>query len=269
MPRFRRLRNLSTWRAVSLQAWRAPSDPSVYATLVVEADPIEKYVALLREQSGLRVTPTHVVGKAMAIAMRERPDVNAIIRRGRIYVRDTIDVFFQVAFEDGENLAGGLIRRADEKSVLEIAQELAAEAEGIRRGQHAQSQRATALLSQLSPALLRWALALGETLTYDFDLDLGRFGIPYDGFGSCMLTNVASFGVKLAHAPLVPPTRVPFVLTMGVIHEAVVARDGVPAVRRVLPIGVTFDHRLLDGYQAGKLADRFLSVLTQPERELC
>ena len=35
-------------------------------------------------------------------------------------------------------------------------------------------------------------------------------------------------------------------------------------VRPVLPIGATLDHRLLDGFQIGKLAARFRAVLEDP-----
>lgn len=253
---------------MALEFWRAPADPSVYSWLEPEAEPIERYVTEIRDKTGVRVTPTHVIGKAAALAIRDRPEVNAIIRRGRIYLRDGVDVFFQVAFEAGENLAGAVIRNADQKNVVDIARELADWAERIRSNKDAETQRASELLGRLPPPLLRVALKLGESLTYDFGLDLSRLGIPYDAFGSCMVTSVAGFGIGIANAPLVPPSRVPFVLTVGAIQEKVLAVDGAPAVRRILPIGITFDHRLLDGYQAGKLGDRFMQCLKNPNSEL-
>jgi pyruvate/2-oxoglutarate dehydrogenase complex dihydrolipoamide acyltransferase (E2) component len=39
-------------------------------------------------------------------------------------------------------------------------------------------------------------------------------------------------------------------------------------VRPIVTLGVTLDHRLLDGYQAGKLSERFQAVLEDPERAL-
>jgi pyruvate/2-oxoglutarate dehydrogenase complex dihydrolipoamide acyltransferase (E2) component len=105
-------------------------------------------------------------------------------------------------------------------------------------------------------------------LTYDFDLDLSRFGIPYDAFGSCMVTNVAGYGLTLGWAPLFPPARVPIVLTIGAVHEAAAVVAGRVEVRPTLSIGVSFDHRLIDGYQAGRMASRFREVLLRPEAEL-
>jgi pyruvate/2-oxoglutarate dehydrogenase complex dihydrolipoamide acyltransferase (E2) component len=39
-------------------------------------------------------------------------------------------------------------------------------------------------------------------------------------------------------------------------------------VRPLLSIGASFDHRVADGYQAGRMAKRFKEVLENPEKEL-
>jgi pyruvate dehydrogenase E2 component (dihydrolipoamide acetyltransferase) len=82
-----------------------------------------------------------------------------------------------------------------------------------------------------------------------------------------MITNVGSFGLTTGSAPLLPFSRCPIVVLLGEVHDRAVVRDGVVVARPILPIGVTFDHRLLDGYQAGKMASRFTALLEHP-REL-
>ena len=83
-----------------------------------------------------------------------------------------------------------------------------------------------------------------------------------------MITNVAGFGLTVGQAPLFPPSRTPVVLTVGAVREAPMAVDGKVVVRPVLTIGAAFDHRVLDGYQAGRMAKRFREVLSDPEKEL-
>jgi pyruvate/2-oxoglutarate dehydrogenase complex dihydrolipoamide acyltransferase (E2) component len=80
-----------------------------------------------------------------------------------------------------------------------------------------------------------------------------------------MITNIGVFGLPRAFAPLVPFTRVPIVITVGAIHDAPIAEAGQVVVRPIVTLGVTLDHRLLDGYQAGKLAQRFQAVLNDPQ----
>jgi pyruvate/2-oxoglutarate dehydrogenase complex dihydrolipoamide acyltransferase (E2) component len=111
-------------------------------------------------------------------------------------------------------------------------------------------------------------MRISEYLTYDLGLDLRKVGIPYDSFGSVMVTNVGMFGLPLGFAPLLPFSRTPMLLTLGAVHDAARVIDGAVRVRPVLPIGATFDHRLLDGYQAARLAQRFTEITGDPERPL-
>ncbi|MEZ4224178.1 MAG: 2-oxo acid dehydrogenase subunit E2 [Polyangiaceae bacterium] len=265
---FSRLRNASSWRILAVHTWDRPRDPTVYGIIDVEVDAAQRFVAEERERSGEHVTLTHVVGKAVAMALHERPDVNAIERRGRLWVRDTIDVFFQVAFEAGENLAGAKITRADEKSVADIARELRERSQRIRTHKDDPTQVSTRRLAKLPPLFVRWATRAAERLTYDFDLDLSRFGVPYDAFGSVMVTNVGGFGLTTGFAPLFPPARTPLILTMGSVRPLAVVVEGQVVPRDVLTLGVAFDHRVMDGYQAGRMAQRFREVILSPDRFL-
>ncbi|MCC6903786.1 MAG: 2-oxo acid dehydrogenase subunit E2 [Polyangiaceae bacterium] len=265
---FRRLENVPAWRTMAVHAWDPPRDPTVYGVIDVDATNALAFVEKIRAQTGAKVTLTHLVGKAAASAIAARPEVNAIIRRGRIYVRDTVDIFFQVAFEGGENLAGAKVSQVDRKTVIEVASELAERAERIRVKKDHPTQETARRMAQLPPALVRFAMQLGERLTYDYDLNLSRLGVPYDAFGSAMVTSVAGFGLTVGQAPLFPPSRTPICLTVGAVRDAPTAVDGRVEVRPVLSIGASFDHRVADGYQAGRMAKRFKEVLENPEKEL-
>jgi pyruvate dehydrogenase E2 component (dihydrolipoamide acetyltransferase) len=262
---FTKERELSSWRKLSLHTWGRPSDPSIYGILELDATRANDYVRRAREAGGVHVTLTHLIGKAVALAIAEHPEVNAIVRRGRgIYLRESVDVFFQVAFDGGEDLSGAKVSGADGKSVPEIALELAARAERIRAHADRSLQRTQALLERLPSPLRAAALRLAELATYDLGLDLRSFGVPYDQFGSAMVTNIASFGLPMGFAPLVPFSRVPILLTVGRVSDAPLAVDGAVDVRPVLRIGVTLDHRIIDGFEAGRLAQRFLAVMANP-----
>jgi pyruvate/2-oxoglutarate dehydrogenase complex dihydrolipoamide acyltransferase (E2) component len=268
MSRFHRLENVPSWRKMALFAWDRPRDPTVYGTIEVGVARAQRYLAELREKSGVKLTLTHLVGKAVAAAIAERPEVNAIIRRGQIYVRDSIDVFFQVAFEGGENLAGTKVCDADRKGLVEIGRELSQRVERMRDRKDEPTQKSARRLSSLPAPLLRVMMRLGETLSYDFDVDLSRFGVPNDAFGSCMVTSVAGYGLSSGFAPLFPPGRVPIVLTVGEVREVPVVTDGQIVAAPTLTVGVAFDHRVMDGYHAGRMAKRFRDILSDPEREL-
>jgi pyruvate/2-oxoglutarate dehydrogenase complex dihydrolipoamide acyltransferase (E2) component len=266
---FRKQEGASSWRRIALGTWSAPDDPTVYGLLEVDVTRALAFVARCRAETGVHVTLTHLVGRAVALAIRERPETNAVVRVGkRVYLRDTVDVFFQVAFEGGENLSGAKIRQADEKGVVQIAQELSDRAARIRAHQDRDLGRTHAMLRSMPGVVRRPVTRAAAFLTYDVGLDLRRWGLPFDAFGSAMVTNVGMFDLPVGLAPLVPFSHCPMLLTVGAIQDRPAAVDGRVEVRPMVTIGATFDHRLLDGYQAGRLARRFVQALEDPERHL-
>ena len=69
------------------------------------------------------------------------------------------------------------------------------------------------------------------------------------------LSNFGMFGGRYAHLVVVPPQVA--IIGAGRTSEQVVARAGTPAVRRILPLTVMFDHRVVTGGEGA----RFLAVL--------
>ncbi len=288
MGKFRRYDKLPTWRRVALSTWGAPDDPTAYGTLELECEAALAYLDRLRRESGEKVTLTHLVGKAAALAIAAHPEVNGFPSHGRLMVRDTIDVFFQVAFfdedvkRDGEgagassgtnkkknaNLAGAKIVRADQKSVVSIARELREGAEAIRKRGEAETVKSANLMARIPGPFLGFVTRAAAYASYDLGLDLRKLGVPRDPFGSCMVTNVGVFGLRVGHAPLLPFARVPVILTLGAVREAPTVVGGKVVVRKMVSIGAAFDHRVMDGYHAGVMARIFSEVFGDPERKL-
>ena len=151
---FRPLVPFSGWRRVAAQAWRPPRDPSVYATLDIPMRSALAYVERLREESGVRVTVSHLVARGVALAIRQHPGLNGIVSRGRIMLRETVDIFLQVAIEGGRELSGIKIARADEKSVVEIAREMEGRVERLRQRRDRQVERTKSMLDRIPVPLL-------------------------------------------------------------------------------------------------------------------
>jgi pyruvate dehydrogenase E2 component (dihydrolipoamide acetyltransferase) len=72
---------------------------------------------------------------------------------------------------------------------------------------------------------------------------------------SIVLSNFGKFAGRYANPIILPPTVA--IIGVGALREAVLPIDGVPAVRTVLPLSLSFDHRVVTGGEA----TRFLGVL--------
>ncbi|MFB9123690.1 2-oxo acid dehydrogenase subunit E2 [Paraburkholderia dipogonis] len=64
------------------------------------------------------------------------------------------------------------------------------------------------------------------------------------------LSNFGMISGKYAAPIVMPPTVA--ILGAGRIHEQVVVADGAPAVHRILPLSLTFDHRVVTGGEAAR-----------------
>ena len=77
------------------------------------------------------------------------------------------------------------------------------------------------------------------------------------------LSNFGMIAGKYAAPIVVPPTVA--ILGAGRVHDEVLAVDGVPAVRRVLPLSLTFDHRVVTGGEAGRFLAAVIADLGLPD----
>ena len=263
---FKPLEPLRGWRRLAVHTWRPPQDPTVYAVLEIPMRQALAYLERLREETGVRATVTHLVARGVALAMRSYPQLNGIVANGRIMLRDTVDIFLQVAIDGGRELSGLKIARADEKSVVEIAREMEGRVERLRQHRDRQVERTKSILDSLPLWLLAPFMRTISYLIYDRDLDLSRFGVVKDEFGSAMVTNVGMFGLAHAFAPLVPFSRTPVVVLVGEVQDRPVAEAGRVVVRPMMTAGVTFDHRFMDGWYGGAMAQLFRAYLEDPAR---
>jgi pyruvate/2-oxoglutarate dehydrogenase complex dihydrolipoamide acyltransferase (E2) component len=261
---FEQTRPLRGWRRVAGAMWRAPDDPQIFGALDVDATPVLAAIERAR-MAGHRVTPTHLVGRAVARAFVEVPDLNVQIRGGRMRPRPSIDVFFITAVAGGKDLSGVKIANTDRKPVVEVAAELASSSGKLKRGDDPGFARTKRLTDGLPSWLLRPALRASAFLTERLRLDIPRLGLHASPFGSAMVSSVGMLGLPRGFAPLAWMYDVPVLVLVGEITDQPVAIDGRVVVRPILPITATIDHRYVDGWHIARLMKAFRAYLAAPE----
>jgi pyruvate/2-oxoglutarate dehydrogenase complex dihydrolipoamide acyltransferase (E2) component len=250
------------WRAIAAAIWKRPNDPQIYGDLEIDAASLLAFVDAGRRSTGIHVTVTHAVGKALALALAEQPELNTRLYRGRFLPRASVDIFFVAAVEGGKQVSGVKIERADQKSLVEIADELVRRVARVRAGNAEVTMKGP--LGWAPSWLLRAVLKAGTWLTADKNVDLERLGLPRQAFGSAMVSSVGMFGVQKAYAPLAPLYRIPILVLVSEVADKPVVVDGEIVVRPILTITATMDHRYLDGSHAARLARTIRAYLEDP-----
>ncbi len=254
---------MSVWRKIALGTWSHPGDPSVYGSVDLDARGILKYIEIQNEKS-IKISPTAVMAKAIATALKETPALNGIIRFGRIYRRKDVDIFLQVAEDlDGENLSGMVVRNCDQKTLGQIQEEIRLKAEQIKSGNDEGFKKIKKDMGGIPGFCMGHILKFVEIVLYLFNIWTPALG-PKDGFGSAMVTSVGMLGLEHGFAPLVPYSRCPLVVAIGKITERVIAENGQIIIRPHIPMSVTFDHRFIDGVGAAKMLKSIKNYLSNP-----
>jgi pyruvate/2-oxoglutarate dehydrogenase complex dihydrolipoamide acyltransferase (E2) component len=250
--------DVSSFRKIAIGTWRTAYDPSVYGTMELRMDEAIRYIHAFREKTGKKLTVSHLMAKAAAMVLKECPDANAILRWNRVYLRQRIGIFFQVVMTDEGahkvDLSGATLYDVERKTLLEIYDEFNGKVEAVRTRQDPALEKTRATFLGIPYFALNFVLRLISFLSYTLNLDLRRFGIPQDPFGSLMITNIGSLGLDTAYVPLVPYARVPIVIALGAVRETPVADKGQVSIAKMMRVNATFDHRFIDGFHASVMS---------------
>ncbi|MGC9197259.1 MAG: dihydrolipoamide acetyltransferase family protein, partial [Syntrophobacteraceae bacterium] len=171
------------------------------------------------------------VMKAAAAALKKFPFFNSSIdmESGEIILKHYRNIGFATATERG--LLVPVIREVDRKSLIELAVEFKQLSERTRQGKASRQ-----------------------------DLSGGTFTI----------TNIGPFG-GTAISPIINyPEAAIFGMARAKLEPVVVGdeKDYEIVVRSMLPVSITFDHRILDGAEAARFVNMIKGMLEDPENLL-
>lgn len=261
--------DLSNFRRIAIGTWETAYDPSVYGSMTLRMDRATEYIERFRKKTGKRLTISHMMAKAAAVALKEVPDANVRLRFNRVYVRKTIGVFFQVAMTDEGSdkidLSGATLYGVADMTLAEIIDDFEHKVHRIRKREDPALEKTRQSFQVVPNMLLNGVLKTLSFLTNDLNLDLTWAGVPRDPFGSIMITNIGSLGLDQAFVPLVPYSGVPILIALGRVNDAAVVENGQLAVGKTMSVCATFDHRFIDGVHAAVLSRVVRQWLESPD----
>ena len=263
----------SVWRKIAMATWRPRTDPTISATMDIEAPTLLEYVDRVRVATDQHVTPVDLVGRAAGRVFEALPGLNGRVLFGSFLPSPTIDCFFVVSLRTDPvsgveaartDLSGAEVRRVNEKPPWVIAKELADRADRIRHDRDPLFKQTKALVKGLPPLLLRPVMEGIGFITESLQLPIPLIGLEARPYGSVLVSNVGTYGLDSASAPVPTFCHVPVTILVGAVTDKVLARNGRPVVRPVLPLTINLDHRFVDGYQAATMARIFREYLADP-----
>jgi pyruvate/2-oxoglutarate dehydrogenase complex dihydrolipoamide acyltransferase (E2) component len=253
------------WRVTSAAIYTTPTDSRVYGTLDIDVTDAKKFIDRKRAD-GVKITMVHMATAVLARAMAfDAPEMNCFIRRGAVVGRKHIDVMVPVQVGGDTGVTAAIIRNAHARTVTDIAAEIRDKASRSRDGQEIKAAQNKYLLNRVPWPLRRPIFRLLKWITVDMGVEIRALGLSAHSFGSFVVSDIGSFGLNTGMTALMPAAKVPCVVVLGKIEERPVVRKGEIVVRTILPLTGTFDHRIVDGMQIGKLARGLKRAFRKPE----
>ena len=239
---------MSIFRKIALSLWKTAGDPSVYGFVEVDVTEIKTFKS-----------PLSLVVKGIGEIMHKNPELNSFRRWGKIYYRSqkNVSVMVNLPFDSKQGLSFSTIYDVDKLNLEQINQKIFSHASLIRAHKDPVLGPVFGIARFLPQSVVRAALGIYSFLIYELKLKTSYIKLPEDPFGSVIVSNVGSLGIKKALLPLVPLTRAGMMVSVGEVSDEACVVQGQIQVRKILHLGVTFDHRLFDGEQAARMLRDF------------
>jgi len=213
---------MSAMRRGIAEHMRRSLDTSAHVTSAIEVD-MSKVVAIREKlkkeyQASYGVNPTYLafIARATVETLRDYPYVNGEIRGDKIVTRNYVNLGFAVELADGKGLIVPVVRNAENLNLLGVAKAIADVAARARN-------------KQLLPD----------------DVQGGTFTI----------TNPGGYGT-FHGTPVISQPQAGILGTYAIVKRPWVIQDelgeDVIAIRSIMNITLTYDHRLVDGAYAGR-----------------
>jgi 2-oxoglutarate dehydrogenase E2 component (dihydrolipoamide succinyltransferase) len=204
---------------------------SPHVTAYVEADLTEMVnwrnanKKAFQDKYGEKLTFTPLFIEAVAKAIQDFPNINASVDGKNIIVKEEINVGMATALPSG-NLIVPVVKNADKKDLLDLAKEV------------------NALVLKARENKLNADDIKGSTFT---------------------ISNVGTFGSVMG-TPIINQPEVA-ILALGIIKkrpEVIETENGDEiAIRSMMYLSLSFDHRVVDGYLGGSFVRRVADYLEQ------
>lgn len=249
-------RHTPLFRKVALSLWGSHGDPSVYGFVELDVTDVKSRSSLLA-----------LVTKALGSTMDENSKLTTMIKWGRIVQRPQKSISIMVNIPGVQSDLSLLnVHEVHELTVDEIQQKLDVQANLVRVQRDPHLGPMLGLIRRIPQPLLKFFLKIYEFFIYELDVNLKIRLLPHRPFGSIIVSNVGSLGIKKALLPLVPIARAAAMVSIGQVTEEPKVVNGQICIRSIAHLGVTFDHRLFDGSHAAKMIvdfEKAFAALTQ------
>ena len=220
------------------------------------------------ESPDYKYTIFHVVTAALAKTIYHRPKLNRFIAGRRLYERNEILLSFvakRIFSDDGDEAL--LLINCDGDTTVDSLHDTICRrvSKNRKEGEVDDTTKIMNVLAKFPRPILRFIIGILNFLEYYGLLPAFlRYADPYHA--TVFISNLGSIKLNAAYHHLANWGTNSLFVVIGEKHlESVANADGTVETKEVLPLGITLDERIADGYYYAKSIKLLKHLLTHPE----
>lgn len=264
------LRNIDAMHAFMPYLYPNRADNEAFIQESIELENIEKYLAeknakLADGEEEYKLF--HVLLAALVKTITLRPKMNRFVKGGRMYQRNTLSLAFVVKKKFSDNGAEALafMEFDGETTIDDVHRKISAEINECRSEKIDNSTAGMDAFTKMPRWLLRIVMWVLHRLDY-----YGK--VPYSliktdpNHATCFITNLGSIGLKAGYHHLCNwGTNSLFIVLGQKKKSPIYDDDRNMSMKDTMPIGITLDERIADGYYYSKTVKLLKYLLANPE----
>lgn len=258
-------RETPIWQLYYLGACRTPSDPTLIWGTEIDMTGLEEYLQHVNHDSPVLISPSHVLLRAVALAMRLHPEFNRRVIGRRIYQYRHTNLLLSLFNTRARDVELLLFEEADRKSLVDLSRELWRCSQQAARGEPVQVTRQT-WYDLLPRSVVRRLIPFHLWMFNHFNWPITQFWRREHR--AAMLVNYLAFK-GAAPLRMYKPSRFPneatcSSVTLGGTEPRPMVVDGKVVVRPAASLFVRADHRLVDAHGLGLFVNSLREFLAKP-----
>lgn len=244
------------------------ADNEAYITIDVDLDPLDKYLAKKNEgKTTDKYTYFHVISAAIGKAFVLRPRMNRFIVNRKLYQRRDLTVAFVVKkkFDDHAEEGFAFFNFDDKETMDSYYNKIMHFIHSARKSEGDTSTDAMNIVTKLPQWLIN--LIVNVVLWLDKHGWAPQSLIGTDpNHAAIFLTNLGSIGLEGGYHHLVNwGTNSCFIVLGKKYMKMDYQKDGTSRLHEVIPIGITLDERIADGYYYSGTVALVKELLENPD----
>lgn len=271
------LQELGWVNTIFLSGGKPLKDPTIVWGTTVETEPLEAFLAEQRKGTGTILSPAHVLIRAVVESLKKHPHLNRRVVGRSVYPYRSINVVMPMLQTRTGEVDVVFLRNAEAMTLHDIAQRLWEEARAkasLIAGEERRRSERLAIPNACVRAArgirlewMRWMSGIGFWI-------MNNLRIPtfwkwqQEMNGTNAFVNFLGFPgapPMISYKPSCLPTNSFSVsVTMGLSEKRAVVVDDAVVIRKIAPLFVRVDHRIVNGQQTAAFVSTLRAQLANP-----